>query len=192
MIGAFVGDWRWLAVRGVAAVLFGLLTLVWPNVTLWVLVVLWGAFVLVDGLAGLVAVLLGDVERHRGWWALAALVGIGVGVVTLVWPAITALALLYMIAIWAFLVGCVQIVTAVRLRHEIEHEWALGIAGVLSVALAVLLVITPGAGALVITWAIGWYAVILGVLLLVLAWEVRRETQHPGTSVWPGTPHAAT
>ncbi|HSF26146.1 MAG TPA: DUF308 domain-containing protein, partial [Actinomycetes bacterium] len=78
-----------------------------------------------------------------------------------------------------------------RLRREIEHEWVLGIAGVLSIVLAIFLVITPGAGALVITWAIGWYAIVLGVLELVLAWEVRRETNQPRSSARPGTPRPA-
>lgn len=176
MIGNYTGDWRLIAVRGVAAVLFGLGTLVWPQVTLWVLVLMWGAYALVDGSAALTAAIGGGrVVPHRGWLAFYGLVGIAAGVITFVWPSITALALLYIIAAWAFVGGVVQIATAIRMRKEISNEWALGIAGVLSVLLGAFLVIRPGSGALAITWAIGWYALFYGGMLLTLAWEVRRE-----------------
>jgi uncharacterized membrane protein HdeD (DUF308 family) len=195
MIRELVGDWRLIAVRGVAAVLFGLATLVWPDVTLWVLVLLWGAFALVDGLFSVVAAALGrGVVARRGWLAFSGLVGIAAGIVTFVWPSITALVLLYVIAFWALVVGVLMIATAVRLRAAIRHEWALGIAGVLSVLLGVVLLITPGAGALVITWAIGWYAVMVGVMLLTLAWQVRHETTGrdvQGTAPQRGSPRPA-
>jgi uncharacterized membrane protein HdeD (DUF308 family) len=196
MIREFVGDWRLVAVRGVAAVLFGLATLIWPDVTLWALVVLWGAFALVDGIFSVVAAALGrGIVAHRGWLAFSGLVGIAAGIVTFVWPSITALVLLYVIAFWAIVIGVLMIATAVRLRAAIRHEWALGIAGVLSVLLGVVLLITPGAGALAITWAIGWYALVFGVMLLTLAWQVRHEPTRrdlPGAAPRPGSPHRAT
>src|SRR5687768_5100900 len=105
MIRPLVGSWKRLAVHGVAAVLFGLATLVWPSITLWSLVVLWGAFAFVDGVTALSAVVTDRVLVHRGWVAFTAMTGIGAGVVTFLWPSITAVALLWVIAMWAFLVG---------------------------------------------------------------------------------------
>ena len=129
MIRELVGDWRLVAVRGVAAVLFGLATLIWPDVTLWVLVLLWGAFVLVDGVFSVVAAVSGRrVVAHRGWLVFSGLVGIAAGIVTFVWPSITALVLLYVIAFWAIVIGALMIATAVRLRAAIRHEWALAVA----------------------------------------------------------------
>ena len=196
MIGRYIGDWRWMAVRGVVAVLFGVATLAWPDITLVSLVLLWGAYALVDGLFTLGAALFGDIPKNRGWWGLCGLVGIAAGIVTFVWPSITALGLLYVIAFWALTVGIIQVVTAIRMRKEITDEWALGIAGILSVALGVFLLVNPGAGALAITWAIGLYALFFGTMEFILAWEVRRETHRTASTgqlgTQPGTPHPAT
>jgi uncharacterized membrane protein HdeD (DUF308 family) len=195
MIRTYVGDWRLVAVRGLIALAFGVVALVWPELTLWALVVLWGAYVLADGVIALVAAFAGNVPQGRGWLVFHGLVGIAVGIVTFVWPAITGLVLLWMVAAWALVIGVMALVNAVRMRREIEHEWALAAAGVLAIALAAVLVFRPGAGALAVTWAIGWFAVVMGVLLLVLAWEVRREAHAappPQASARPGTPHPAT
>lgn len=195
MIRDFVGDWRLLALRGAVAVLFGMATLAWPGLTLWALVVMFGAFVLIDGVTGLWAVMSGRVEHDRAWWTLYALAGVAAGIVTFAWPSITGLALLFVIAAWAFMAGLVKLVAAVRMRKEIEHEWLLGAIGVLSMAVGVFLVVTPGAGALVITWAIGWFAIAFGVMLFALAWEVYQEaraSRPTRMSARPGTPHPAT
>jgi uncharacterized membrane protein HdeD (DUF308 family) len=194
MIRDYVGDWRLLAVRGLLAVGFGVVTLVWPEITLWAVVVTWGVFALLDGLGSLAAAFTGNVVRGRGWLIVHGVLGVAAGVVAFVWPDITGLVMLFVIAVWAFLSGLAKLVTAVQLRREIAHEWVLAAVGVLSMGFAVMLVITPGTGVLVITWLIGWYAVILGLALLALAWEVRRETSAatPGTSARPGTPHPAT
>ena len=173
---AIVGHWKSLAIRGAAALLFGVLTLVWPGLTLWSLVLLSGAYVLVDGISILVAVFThaaGTADR-RGWLVFEGVTGIAAGILTFVWPHITALALLFVIAAWALVTGVLEIVAAVRLRQILEHEWLLGLLGVLSIAFALGVVITPGAGALVITWFIGWYATLAGVTLLALAWRVRK------------------
>jgi uncharacterized membrane protein HdeD (DUF308 family) len=195
MIRSYIGDWRLIALRGVAAILFGIGTLVWPGVTLWVLVLMWGVYAIVDGVAALAAAIIGRrVLPHRGWLAFTGVVSIAAGIAAFVWPGITALALLYLIAAWAFVTGVAQISTAISMRKEITDEWVLGIAGVLSVVLSVLLVIAPGAGALAITWAIGWYAVVYGGMLLTLAWEVRREsrpTHAPAATARSSTPSTA-
>jgi uncharacterized membrane protein HdeD (DUF308 family) len=176
MIVDIIGDWRSVLIRGIAAVAFGVLALVWPDITLWALVVLFGAFTLVDGAVILATVIpagRGQIT-NRGLLILDGLLSVGVGILTLVWPDITALALLYVIAFWAFIGGAVRIAAAVRLRREIDHEWLLGLSGLLSIVFAVMLVITPGAGALVITWLIGWYAVIFGALLISLSLRLRK------------------
>ncbi|GGQ86533.1 membrane protein [Couchioplanes caeruleus subsp. azureus] len=140
------------------------------------LVALWGVFALVDGIFAVVAAMLGRVVvAHRGWLVFSGMVGIAAGIVTFVWPSITALVLLYIIAFWAIVIGVLMIAAAVRLRTTMRHEWALGIAGGLSALLCVVLLVTPGAGALAVTWAIGWYALLFGVLVLTLAWQVRRQ-----------------
>jgi uncharacterized membrane protein HdeD (DUF308 family) len=179
-----IDSWKTLAVRGVAAVLFGVLTLIWPGVTLWALVVLFGAYALVDGVFTLVAVITGDpaARTHRGLLVLEGVAGIAAGAVTFFWPGITALALLYVIAAWALVTGVLEIVAAVQLRKVIEHEWILGVLGALSVIFAAMIVIWPLSGALAITWGIGWYALISGVLSLVLAWRLHGVERGTATS----------
>jgi uncharacterized membrane protein HdeD (DUF308 family) len=177
MIRSYVGSARWLTLRGIAALLFGLATLVWPGVTLWALVLLWGAYAFVDGVAALSAAIGDRFLRHRGWLALTGIAGIAAGVVTVVWPSMTALALLMVIAFWAYTVGVMQVATAIRMRRTLRHEWVLVLLGVLAIIFATTLVITPGSGAIAITWAIGWYALVAGVLLLDLAYDVHKETR---------------
>ena len=171
-----VGDWRLIALRGAASVLFGVLALAWPGLTVTALVLLFGLFVLVDGIGNLaLAVSFPTNARHRRKaLLLEGVAGVLVGAVTFAWPGVTGLALLWIIAIWAIVTGGLEIAAAVRLRRALRGDWLLGIVGVLSVIFGIFLLITPGKGALVITWAIGWYAVIFGVLLLVLAWRVRK------------------
>jgi uncharacterized membrane protein HdeD (DUF308 family) len=181
MLILFVGDWRTVALRGVAALAFGIFTLIWPDLTLWALVVLFGAFVLVDGVFTLAAVIRNErgTRQRRGWLIFEGIVSIAIGVITFVWPDITALALLFLIAAWAFILGALRLAAAIQMRREIDDWWLPALSGALSIAFAVLLVITPGAGALVITWLIGWFALFIGVLLLMLAFRVRK-LQHEG------------
>jgi uncharacterized membrane protein HdeD (DUF308 family) len=179
IVGNIIGEWRRLAVRGAVALLFGLTTLLWPNVTLRALIALWGAFVLVDGVVALSAAIADPSLLHRRWAAFHGATGIAAGVVTFVWPAITALALLYVIAAWALLIGFELLATAARLHRELTGEWRVALAGWLSVVLAVLLAVRPGRGALAVTWAIGWFACFFGVLLLGLAMTVHHETSQP-------------
>ena len=175
MIVLVTGDWRKLAVRGVAALLFGVATVIWPQITLTALVLLFGAYVLVDGSLTVAAVITDAPETRaaRGWLLVEGIVSIVVGVVTFAWPDITALALLYVIAFWAAMTGGLELATGARLRHQISTWWIMAAIGVLSIAFAALLVISPRSGALAITWLIGWYAIISGALIIGLANEVR-------------------
>ena len=170
-------NWWALALRGLAAVVFGILAFVWPAITLYVLVLMFGAYMLVDGVLAVVAAVRAAGRESR-WWLLLieGVLGILVGLVTFFQPGLTALALLYLIAAWAVVTGVIEIVGAVRLREEIEGEWALGLSGALSVLFGVLLVVLPApAGLLSLVWLIGAYAVAYGVLLVVLAFRVRNE-----------------
>jgi uncharacterized membrane protein HdeD (DUF308 family) len=174
MIVVLIGDWRTLALRGLATLAFGVVALLWPGLTLTALVILWGAFVLVDGVFMLADVLRGRTADHRATRAAMAGVSIAAGVLTFLWPAITALALLFVIAAWATLTGIAEISAAIRFRRELNNEWLLVLSGILSLAFAALLVVTPGAGAIAITWLIGWFAIVYGVVRFMLAWRVRR------------------
>jgi uncharacterized membrane protein HdeD (DUF308 family) len=180
MLIVSLGDWRAVALRGLAALAFGIFTLVWPSLTLWTLVLLFGAYALVDGVFTLAAVISNepDTRRSRGWWIVGGIASIAAGIIAFVWPDITALALLYLIAAWAFVAGVMWVAAAFRTRHEVGDWWWLAVIGAVSIAFAILLVITPGAGALVITWLIGWYAAFLGVTLLMLAFRLRKLQDH--------------
>jgi uncharacterized membrane protein HdeD (DUF308 family) len=181
--------WAW-ALRGAVAILFGVLTFIWPGITLLALVAVFGAYAFVDGIFAVVAAL-----RHAGkekhWWALLleGLVGIAVGMMTFFWPGLTALGLVFMIAAWAITTGALEIITAVRLRKEIEGEWLLGLMGLLSIFFGVSIALFPGAGALALVLIIGSYVLAFGVMLLVLAFKLRNRGE-PRQEV--GVPPTAT
>ena len=177
-------NWGWIALRGFAAVLFGILTLFVPLASLAALVLLFGAFALVDGISNIIAVF--RKRSGRPWWALLlqGLVSMGAGLITLFVPGLTAIALLYVIAAWAFVSGIFSVVAAIRLRKEIKGEGWLIASGVLSVAIGIILALFPGAGALALVLWIGAYSVIFGTLLLALAFKLRgmwhrEERSHP-------------
>src|SRR5215218_5335869 len=168
-------NWWVLALRGLAAIVFGVLAFVWPDITLFALVLLFGAYMLVDGIVAIVAAVRAA-GREARWWLLLieGVLGVLAGLVAAFWPGLTALALLYFVAAWAIVTGIFEIVGAIRLRREIEGEWALILGGALSVLFGVLLVaVGPGVGLLSLVWLIGVYAVAFGVLLLILAFRVR-------------------
>jgi uncharacterized membrane protein HdeD (DUF308 family) len=162
----------------VAALAFGFLTLLWPGLSIGVLVLLWGFYALFDGVALLTAVLMRapGTQAHRGFLTIEGLAGVAAGVVTLVWPGITALVLLYVIAAWAAIIGATEVAAAVRRRAGIGHHWLLGLGGVLLIAFAVSLVVAPVAGALAITWLIGWWAIVFGAISLAAAGEMHKGT----------------
>lgn len=172
MLNLLARNWWLLALRGLLALIFGFLALIWPAITLRVLVILFGAYALVDGLFRVITALK-DTRKRWGILLLEGVIGIAVGIVAFIWTDITALALLYLIAAWALVTGILEIIVAVWLRKELRDEWLLGLAGLASVVLGLLLAIWPGSGALAIVWLIGGYAIVFGVLLIVLAFRLR-------------------
>lgn len=166
--------WWLLLLRGLAAIAFGVLTWSQPGISVAVLVLFFGAYSLVDGVLGVWTAIAGR-EHHEHWWVflLEGLLGVGVGILTFFAPGVTAIALLFYIAIWAIGTGVLEIVAAVRLRKEIDGEWMLILAGLASVVFGVLLMAQPGAGALALIWLIGSYAIVFGVLLVLLAFKAR-------------------
>lgn len=166
-------NWWMLSVRGIAAVLFGIAVLVWPGIALTVLVLLWGAYALVDGIFAVVMGVQGR-THYRDWWvtALEGVVSMIAGVVAFMWPGVTAVALLYVVAAWAIVTGILEIVAAIQLRKEISGEFWLVLSGLLSVALGVLFAVYPGAGMAALLWVLGIYAIVFGVALIILSFRV--------------------
>ena len=168
-------NWWAVALRGVAALIFGILTAVWPEISLAALVLLFGIYAIVDGIFNVISAVR-ERQGERRWWALLleGLVSIAAGVFTLVVPGLTALALVYVIAGWAIVTGVLEVAAAAMLRRQVHGEWRLVLSGVLSLILGVMVAIWPGAGALAMVLWIGAYAILFGVLLIALGFRLRR------------------
>ena len=173
LVALLARNWWMLLLRGIAAILFGVLAFAWPGVTLATLVLFWGAFVLVDGVLSLISAIRGGGPGSRWWLALVGLAGIAAGIITFAYPGLTSLVLLFVIAFWAIVAGVFEIVGAVTLRKEIENEWMLILAGALSVIFGVILLMQPAAGALALVWLIAGYAIAFGILNVIFAFRVR-------------------
>ena len=184
--------WWAVTLRGAIAVLFGLLALIWPGVTVLVLVALFGAYALVDGVIALATAFVGNRESRseRTWQIVEGAAGILIGIMTFAWPGVTALVLLWLIAFWAVVTGVLEIVAAVRLRKEIQGEWLLILSGALSVLFGLLLAIWPAAGALTVVFLIGIYAIVFGAALIMLGLRLRRHGRGEGSTA--GTQRPAT
>ena len=166
------------------ALLFGALALTWTGLTLVTLVYLWGAYALVDGVLALVAGFqMKDGGKPMWPLLLVGIAGIAAGILTFLYPGVTALVLLLIIAGWAIAAGLLQIVAAIRFRKEIDNEWWLLLAGVVSVLFGVAMIARPGAGALALVRIIGLFAAVYGILLLSLAWRLRRLTKRVGPGI---------
>jgi uncharacterized membrane protein HdeD (DUF308 family) len=167
-------NWWLLLLRGLAAVIFGVLAIMSPLLAATVLVLFFGAYALVDGVIAIYASLTHR-EGHDRWWVLLleGLVGIAAGVLTFTYPRLTAVVLLYFIAAWAVLTGILEIAAAARLRREIEGEWLMVVSGVLSVLFGILVAIFPAISMVAVVWLIAIYAILFGLLLITLGLRVR-------------------
>jgi uncharacterized membrane protein HdeD (DUF308 family) len=175
MLGLVARDWWVFAIRGIAAIVFGIGAFIWPGTTLTVLIFLFGAYALVDGVALLIALARGDAAARRDGWTVGIIgvLGIVAGVVTFVWPGLTALTLLYVVAFWAIATGVLQVVAAISLRRELEGEFWLALGGIASVVFGALLIASPGDGLLTLVWLVGIWAIVFGVSSLALAYRLR-------------------
>lgn len=179
-------SWWSLVLRGAVAILVGLITFVWPGITFGALVILFGAYAFIDGIVGLTGAFRAS-RAHERWGALLleGVVGIIAALITIAWPAITALALIYVIAAWAIVTGVLEIMAAVQLRKYITGEWLLALSGVASIIFGILVMAVPLAGALIIALWVGVYAVIFGVLLIGLGFRLRNWSKglHVGSAM---------
>ena len=166
--------WWVPVIRGIAAIVFGIIAFVYPGLTIATLVLFFGAWVLIDGIFRIVGAI-----GHRasdpdwGWQLVIGIFGIVVGLLTFHAPQITALALVIYIAAWALMIGASEIAIAVKMRREIKGEWFLILMGLASIVFAVLLLWNPIAGAAAVIWLIAWYAVVIGILAIFFGFRLR-------------------
>ena len=179
---ALARNWWSLVIRGLVAIALGIVTFAWPGITLAALVLVFGAYALVDGVVSIVGAWKAA-RAHERWVALIfeGIAGIITAAVTAIFPGLTALALVYLIAAWALVTGALEIVAAIRLRQYVAHEWLLALSGVASLLFGFLAILLPLAGAVAIALGIGIYALVFGVLLIGLGFRLRS---------WTRTPHA--
>ena len=171
--------WWWLALRGLIAIVFGALALIWPQRALLSLVLAFGAFVLVDAFFTLIwgLISMGSYDR---WWAIrwGAVAAIIIGLLAFFWPGKTAVVLMYSIAAWAIITGVLEIMAAIQLRGVITGKQMLVLYGILSVLFGVLLFVIPGTGALSLVWVIGLYTIVMGIMLIILGYRLRGLQRH--------------
>lgn len=167
-----------LILRGIVGIIAGIVAFLWPGITIAVLVIIFGFYAIIDGITNLVLGLTRSSPRDRPRWAVIVqgLVGIAAGVLTFLWPQITALVLVLFIGAWALVTGVLEIIAAVRLRRVVTGEWLLLLSGVLSVAFGILVFLFPGAGAIGIAWVLGTYAAASGIVLVILGIRLRSHT----------------
>jgi uncharacterized membrane protein HdeD (DUF308 family) len=175
MAAILVGNWWVLALRGVLAILFALVAFFLPGVTATALVLVFGAYALVDGIFALIAGL--RAARHHGRSApllIEGVLNLVIGVLVFLWPIAALVTLIYMIAIWAVVTGVVLIVAGIALiRHS--GEWLLILGGIISVLFGIVLFFAPGAGIVALSWWLGFYALLFGIALLVAAFRIRHH-----------------
>jgi uncharacterized membrane protein HdeD (DUF308 family) len=174
MVHVLARNWWALLIRGIAAVIFGILAFVWPQPTLVALVILFGAYAFVDGVFAIVAAVRAA-QAHERWWpfVLEGLVGLAIAAITVYDLRVTLVALYLTIAAWAFVTGILEIAAAIQLRKTLANEWLLILAGLCSILFGVLMIWHPVAAALAIIWIIATYAIVFGILMIALAFRLR-------------------
>jgi uncharacterized membrane protein HdeD (DUF308 family) len=173
MIETLKRHWWVPVIRGIAAIVFGIIAFAYPGLTIATLVLFFGAWVLIDGIFRVVGAIGHHADPDWGFHLIIGIVGIIVGLLTFHAPQITALALIIYIAAWALMIGASEIAMAVKLRREIKGEWFLILMGLASIVFAILLLWNPVAGAAAVIWLIAWYAVVLGVLGIFFGFRLR-------------------
>jgi uncharacterized membrane protein HdeD (DUF308 family) len=187
MLDTLKRGWWLLVLRGVCAILFGVLAFTYPGPTGQALVVLFGAYALVNGVFTIgISARAPKGIPGTGTLLVLGLMGVAVGLLTFFYPGVTALSLLWVIAFWAIFTGILEIWVAIALRKEVSNEWMLILSGILSVVFGVAVVAMPSAGALSIIWLIGSYAILFGVMLLAVAFKLRSIVSEVKSAVRPG------
>jgi uncharacterized membrane protein HdeD (DUF308 family) len=166
-------NWWVVTLHAIFGVLFGLMAIFMPGITLISLVYLFGIYAIVHGIVMLASLAESHVVIPRWARVVQGISGIGLGIVAFVWPGITTLALLLLIAVWSIIDGIMRVVAAIELRKAIEHEWLLALSGVLSVLFGVAIVVWPGLGALALVTVLGIYAIINSVILFAHGLRMR-------------------
>lgn len=176
MVHVLARNWWALLIRGIAAVIFGILAFLWPGAAIFAIVVLFGAYAFVDGVFAIVAATKAA-QAHERWWPLAleGIVGIVIAAITFFEPRVTAFALYFTIAIWAFLTGILEIVAAVQIRKAIAGEILLIVAGICSILFGALMIYFPLVGAITLIWLIGAYAILFGILMIAFSFRLRNH-----------------
>ncbi|MEV3919347.1 HdeD family acid-resistance protein [Actinomadura coerulea] len=188
MFDLMTRHWWVLALRGTFAIIFGIVAWVWPGITVWALVVLFGAYALVDGVFAVAQAIRGTSGGPRGLLALSGAAGVALGIAALVWPGITAFVLLMLIAAWAVATGVLEIGVALAMRKELKGEWAYVLTGAVSLIFGIMLFAWPVSGAIAIVWLIGLLAVLTGAAMIGAAFRLRRIGQ---AAERPGGPSPA-
>ena len=172
--GRYAPKWTTLLFRGIASIVFAIVAFAWPGITLAALVLLFGAYAFVDGISALVLAVQRGARPHRWLLVLDGLFGIGAGVVTLFWPGITLLALIFVVGIRFVASGVLEVATAVKLRDELQAPVLYGLAGVASIILGILAFVLPGVTAFVLLTMLAAFSLVFGVMMIVLAFRMRR------------------
>jgi uncharacterized membrane protein HdeD (DUF308 family) len=159
--------------RGIAAIVFGVLTLVWPKLTILALVVLFGIFAIISGIAVVAAALQNREEHGWGVFLFEGILWLLVGVVALIWPGVTALSFLYLLAAWAVITGILELVAPLSFPMSGGRGVLMVLSGVISIVFGILIAVQPAAGLLAVVWLIGIYAIVFGILHLVAYFEAR-------------------
>src|ERR1700733_4157796 len=178
MVAMLARNWWAIGIRGVLGIVFGLIALFLPGATMLSLVIVFAAYAFVDGVFGIVSAVRAARQHERwGLLVLEGLVSIAAAAIAVLWPGITVVAFVYLIAFWAILTGILELVAAYRLELIHGRGWLI-FAGIVSVLYGILLIVAPMAGAVVLTWWIGAYALVFGVCLVVLAFKLRARHEH--------------
>lgn len=173
MLRTLADNWSTFLIKGICAILFGVATFFMPGLTLIVLTLLYGAYVLTDGILSIIAAINGSSTMPRWWLAIFGLLSVAAGLVTFFWPGITLVVLQLCIGLWAVAVGVMQIIGAIRLRNETDDEWLLVAGGIVSILFGVVMVMTPGIGMLALVYTIAAYAIFHGIIQIVFAFKIR-------------------
>jgi len=180
MVHVLARNWWALLIRGIAAVIFGILAFLWPGGTWVVIGILFGAYAFVDGIFAIVAAVRAA-QAHERWWpfVIEGIVGLAIAAITFYDVGITIFALYITIAAWAFITGVLEIVAAIQLRKAIANEWLLILAGVCSILFSILMIWHPFAAAVAIIWIIAAYAIVFGIMMIALSFRLKAHANAP-------------